>query len=246
MGWREKPMSSGLGRAVLSAAAGWLLLWHAGNGAAQPVFQTGADVEVTEDGLHPLDRSIMGVAWVRPDADLSDYTSVFAMPAGVQFRDVPDRWYTRRTMETAEAFHVSEERKTRLREMFRESFSEAITDVRAYELADGPGRDVLLVQAFLTDVISGVPPDLPGSAITNIKWAWEANIVLELRDAMSDTVLARTVERQRMDGPFDAAIVAALTPTIVDGWSRLLVRRLTALRDLYPSRLQRLDERNRE
>lgn len=239
-------MNRGLGMRMLSAAAGCALLWHAGESGAQPVFQTGADVEVTEDGLHPLDRSIMGAAWVRPDADLSDYTRIYAMPAGVQFRDIPDRWYTIRTMETASAFHVSDERQTQLREVFRESFSETVSEARVYEPADGPGRDVLLVQAFLTDVISGVPPDIPGSAITNIKWAWEANIVLELRDSMSDTVLARTVERQRMDGPFDATLVAALTPNIVDGWSRLLVRRLTALRGLYPSRLQRLDERSRE
>jgi len=229
---------------VLAATAGSVLLWHAGESGAQPVLATGPEAEITEDGLHPLDRSIMGAAWVRPDLDLSRYARIFAMPAGVQFRDVPERWYTIRTL--APPFHVSDTMKAQLRELFRESFDDAISAVRPYELTEEVGRDVLMAQGFLTDVISGVPPDLPGSVITTIKWAWEANIVLELRDSMSNEVLARTVERQRMDGPLDAGMIGALTPNIVDGWSRLLTRRLEELSDLYPSRLRRLRDLSRE
>ncbi len=226
--------------AVLSAAAGLVLLWHTGESGAQPILATGPDAEVTADGLYPLDPSIMGAAWVRPDLDLSRYTRVFFLPTAVQFRDVAERTNTARTI--AAEFPVSDARKARLRELFEESFYQALSDVRSYELSDEVGRDVLLVQGILIDVISGVPPDRPGSVITNIRWAWEANIVMELRDSISYQVQARTVQRQRIDGPMYVGMVWALTPTIVRGWSLLLIRRLRELSDLYPSRLRRLHE----
>ena len=243
---REKPLGRSLTTIVLSAAIGLILFWQAGVTDAQPVLPTVPDADITSDGLHPLDPSIMGAAWVRPGADVSRYTRIVPLPTAIHFREVPDRWHNARTMEVATAFYVDEASKARLRELFRESFNEALLGVRSFEPADELGRDVVLVQGILTDVISGVPPYMPGSGITNIKWAWETNIVLELRDAMTYTVLARTVERQRVDGPFDATMVGALTPTIVKGWSRMLVRRLEELRSFYPSRLSSLEERNRE
>ncbi len=132
--------------------------------------------------------------------------------------------------------------RARLRELFGESFYEAISGVRSYELSNELGRDVLMVQGFLTNVISGVPPDLPGLSVESVRWALEAHIVIELRDSMSGEVLARTVDRERIDGPVDGGLVWALTPRIAQGWSTLLVTRLRELSNLYPSRLRRLQE----
>ena len=55
---------------------------------------------------------------------------------------------------------------------------------------------------------------------------------MELRDSMSDDVLARTVNRERIEGPFDVAEVGPLTSRISMEWSRLLMRRLEELREL--------------
>ena len=215
------------------------LLGNAGSGHAQPVFAVGEEAEITSDGLHKLDPSIMGVAWVHPDLDLSQYDEVYFMPTAVHFREVREKNYTIRTMESEYEFPITEDRKAQLTRLFEESVRDALPGPAPYEVSDKPGPRVLLVQGILTDVISGVPPDVPGSSIQNIRWAWEANILLEVRDAMSYEVLARTVERQRMDGPFFTGMVWALTPTIVDRWSRLIMRRLAELTALYPSRISR-------
>ncbi|MDH3507947.1 MAG: DUF3313 domain-containing protein [Gammaproteobacteria bacterium] len=246
LGSREMPQNHHLVSMVISIVTCILLLAQPGLAGAQTDLPILPGAEPTADGLYPLDPSIMGTAWVRPDADLSRYTRLFAMPTAVQFRDVPDRWHNARTIEGATAFYIDERRKEQLREIFRESFNEALSEARSFDLTNELGRDVILVQGILTDVISGVPPYISGSTITNIRWAWETNIVLEIRDAMSDTVLARTVERKRMDGPIDATMVGVLTPIMVNGWSRLLVRRLEELRNLSPSRLSRLEERAQE
>ena len=232
--------------ATVAAALIWVaLLAQPGAAGAQSSMPILLGAEPTPEGLYPLDPSIMGTAWVRPDVDLSRYTRLFATTA-VHFRDVPDRWHDARTLERAEAFYVDDRRKDNLRRVFRESFDDALFGARSFERSTELGRDVLLVQAILTDVISGVPPYIAGSTVTNIGWAWETNIVLEIRDSMSDTVLARTVERKRMDGPMDATMAGVLTPLMVNDWTRLLVGNLETLRDMFPSRISRLDERRRE
>ncbi len=239
---RENPMRRRVPTGVLFAAAGLVLLWHTGESGAQPVLETGPDAEVTADGLHPVHPSIMPAAWVRPDVDLSRYTRIFFMPIVVQFREIPERRYRIRRFDSRTEFPISDAMRPRLRELFGESFYEAVSGVRSYELSDELGRDVLMAQGFLTDITSGVPPDVTGSNIGTVRWALNANIVLELRDSMSGEVVARTVDHQRIEGPFDAAQVWALAPRIAHGWSTLLIRRLRELSDLYPSKLRRLQE----
>ena len=215
--------------AKLFAVTALALMTYAVDSAAQLTLATGADADVTGDGLHRVDPSIMGAAWVRPDLDLSRYSQVYFLPVAIQFRDVPDRRHTIRSMETAEAFFVEESRQAQLRELFGEAFFQAMESIESYQRSEEVGRDVLLIRGLLTDVISGVPPTIPGSVVSTIRWAWETNIVLELRDSMSDDVLARTADRQRVDGPFDAGMVVAVTPRAVEDWSRILIERLEEL-----------------
>ncbi len=231
---------------ILSAAAGLMLLCHTDQSGAQPVLETGPDADVTGDGLYPVHPSIMPAAWVRPDVDLSRYTRIFFMPTVVQFREMPERGYTSRRTDSSTEFPVSDLMRARLSERFGESFHEAVSRVRTHEFSNELGRDVLMVQGLLADVISGVPPDHAGINVSTVRWALEANIVIELRDSMSGEVLARTIDSQRIEGPFDADKMWLVTSQIAETWSRLLVRRLRELSDLYPSRLRRLQELSRE
>jgi hypothetical protein len=234
----ENPMRDRLSTIILPAIAGLVFFWHVGESDAQFMLAVGPNAEVTEDGLHRLDPSIMGTAWVKPDLDLSQYRQIFLLPSVIQFRDVPEQnWTTTRTMEKTAVFPPTETMKARLRDVFSETFSEATEGIGSYSQTDELGRDVLMMRAFLTDVIAGVPPDVPGSVVTTIAWVWEANIVLELRDAMSDEVLARTVERQRMDADgIPAGLVMALTPRVVNMWTQRLLARFYQLSGLGSTR----------
>ena len=222
-------MSDRLPTVIFSVVAGMIFFWYAGESVTQPVLAIGPDAEVTGDGLHRLDTSIMSAAWVSPDLDLSGYNRVFFMPTAVQFREVPERRYNVRTMEHVTEFRVSDRRQLRFRELFGESFRDSVGEVESYELSETLGRDVLMVQGILADVISGVPPVSVGTSSATVRMAWEASIILELRDSMSDEVLVRTAFRQRMDGPFDAGLIGAFTPRVVQGWCRMLIGQLEEL-----------------
>ncbi len=215
--------------AVMPIAAGFVILCYAGGSGAQPFLATGADAEVTEDGLHRVDRSIMGTAWVRPDLDLSGYTRIFFSPTTVEFREIGDGVQGARVRDNASQFEVSEVRRVQFRERWAQILYENLSEVDSYEMFDSVGRDVLMVRGRLVDVASGVPPDIAASVETTIMYPWEATIVLELRDSMSDEILARSADRRRMVGPINANAVQARTGTLLRRWTDLLCARLEEL-----------------
>ena len=55
---------------------------------APPTIQTGPDAELSFDGLHKVDNSQADVAWARPDFDISGYTKIWLVGAGIEYRQV--------------------------------------------------------------------------------------------------------------------------------------------------------------
>ncbi len=216
-------------------------LLQPGQSYAQPLL----DTEVTADGLHRVAPSVMASAWLRPDRDLSEYTRIFVMPTIVLFREMPEPAHSSWALRSVTEFPVSEKMQARLSDVFGESFHQAMTEnTQAYEVSDELGRDVLLVRGYLTDVITGLPPQLAGSNVGTIRWVWKANAIVEVRDAMSDELLARTIDRLIIEGPVDADRVWGLAPRIMLDWSRLMAGRLTELAGFYSSRLWRLQQQS--
>ena len=56
---------------------------------APPTIQTGPDAELSFDGLHMVDNSKADVAWARPDIDLSGYSKIWPVGAGIEYRQRP-------------------------------------------------------------------------------------------------------------------------------------------------------------
>ena len=210
--------------------------------SAQPI----SDVEVTAEGLHRIDPDVMPLAWLNPDADLTQYTRAFVMRTIVQYRDMQAPSQFAWSDRSRTAFPLSEHMQQRLQETFGESFVESMDAQRDYEVVRNVGRDVVLVQGYLTDVATGMPLDLAGSDVDFIRWAWEANLVVELRDSMSNDVLFRAIDRQRVEGPVDPDTLYGLALLVSRQWSRVMVDRVQELSTFYPSRLYRLQERARD
>ncbi len=217
---------------ILSSAAGLVLFWYAGGSGAQPILATGPDAEVTEEGLHRVDPSIMEGAWVRPDLDLSRYTRILLMPTAVQFRDVPELPYNPRSAIGTTEFPLDDEKKEWLRGVWRQAIDAEFGQKESYELYEGVGSDVLVVQAFLVDVVSRIPPDYAGSIVTMVRDPWIARVVLELRDATTVELLARTVDRRYGEGLMDAGTVWMRTEDLLEVWAGVLSERLEQLSDL--------------
>lgn len=226
-------MKSEVSTTILRALNGLVLVLAVATSSAQVPLASGADAEINEDGLHRVDRSVIVGAWVKPDLNLSGYTKIFFMPTVVLFRNIDDRQANQFSVGIDEIYPVSEGMQAQVRERFGAALHDAISDVESYALTDQVGRDVLLVQGRLLDMISAVPPDVTGSrSVKSVRWAWEATVLIEIRDSMSDEILARTVERQRAEGPIDVSDVSMLTPRLIDNWARRLARNVQELSEL--------------
>jgi len=217
---------------ILSAAVGLILLWYAGGSGAQPILATGADAEISEDGLHRVAYSVMDAAWVKPNLDLAQYTKIYFLGTGVSFREVPETTYGAGSRFDRTEFPVSADSRRELRALLRDVFRTDLAEVERYEITAVPGRDVLIAQGFLIDVVSHVPPDSGVDRSTALRSTWEATIVLELRDSMSHEMLARTVERERPEGIINADDLWRDTRQLIRRWSRLLCARLEELSEI--------------
>jgi len=218
--------------AILSAAAGLVLFGFAGGSGAQLILASGSDADVTEDGLHRVDPSIMEAAWVKPELDLSRYTRILLMPTAVQFRDVSDQRYNARSRLNVTEFSLDDKEKEWLRAAWRSAVEARFAKDESYERFEGVDSDVLVVQAFLVDVVSRIPPNAVGSNFTLVKDPWSVTVVLELRDATTAELLARTIDRRNAQGLIEAGAVWMQTEDLVERWAQVPSDRLKQLSDL--------------
>ena len=218
--------------AILSTAVGIMLLWYAGGSSAQPILAVGPDAEVTEDGLHRVEPTILEAAWVLPDIDLSKYSRVLLMPTSVQFREIEEKTYDARSKIGVIEFAVDNDRKEWFTNVWREAVNAEFAQEQSYEVYSGIGEDVLIVQGFLVDVVSHIPPDSAGSEYSFVQDPWEGSVVLELRDATSGQLLARTIDRRLGTGLLEIGEAWMRTEDLIVRWAEVLTERLDQLTEI--------------
>ncbi len=164
---------------------------------APPTIQTGPDAELSFDGLHKVDNSQADVAWARPDFDISGYTKIWLVGAGIEYRQVKDRGRSTMARSQGGPYFIDDKSRTQFEELVGKVFKEEFEKIEKYELVDGPGPDVLMIRGGLLDVTSYVPPDpIGGRSYIYLSSVGEATLVLELRDSETGTILARSVDRR--------------------------------------------------
>ncbi|HSG65863.1 MAG TPA: hypothetical protein VLD39_12720 [Gammaproteobacteria bacterium] len=185
---------------------------------AAPLLEVGDAAEITEDGLHRVALSIMDAAWVRPGLDLTPYNSVYVRRTGVSFRSNGDQ----------QSGAVPDDLRPELRSAFEQAFRDEFSRIGGIPASTVPGRRIVMAQGFLVDVsMSRQPGETGTEMIQNL--SWEATIVLELRDSMSDAILARSVERERIEDVIDSNFVRAQIGQLAQRWARLLHTRFDEL-----------------
>ena len=164
---------------------------------APPTIQTGPDAELSFDGLHKVDNSQADVAWARPDFDISGYTKIWLVGAGIEYRQVKDRGRSTIARSQGGPYFIDDKSRAQFEELVGKVFKEEFEKIEKYELVDEPGPDVLMIRGGLLDVTSYAPPDpIGGRSYIYLSSVGEATLVLELRDSETGTILARSVDRR--------------------------------------------------
>lgn len=200
-----------------------------------PRIQTGPDAEISFDGLHRVDRTVMDEAWAKPTLDLTGYSKLLLATGGFAYREVDD---VGRYDRNATEFPISEENREMLKEIVGEIFREEFEDIENWEIVTQPGPDVLILVVAIIDIVSAVPPQdyIMGRGGVYLREVGEATLVLELRDSMSNEILARSSDRRAAESafPIEANAVTAWSEVrqLARTWARILVNRLDQIAEL--------------
>lgn len=167
-----------------------------------PTLQSGPDAEMTHDGLTRIDGTIMDAAWARGDVDLSGINKVRFQGLGVEYRNNSGPYSgrggtgTTRARSNTTEFQLDADTRALFEEEIRGAFLEEFQTSTVFTVVEEPGADVIDIHIGLLDVVSRVPPETVGRSRVFIDSVGEATLVLELRDSISNTVLARAVDRR--------------------------------------------------
>ena len=224
-----------LGTAVMLAGCA-----SSSGSAGPPTIQTGPDAEITVDGLHRVDNSVMALGYMKPDMDLRGYTAIMLDPVTVAYQRDPGNRRTTQSAGGDRNFALTPTQMEDFKSLFQDAVVEALSGDGGYRIVDTPGPDVLRITTELLDLIVRVPTrQTGGRGTTSAQSFGVVTLVLEARDSQSGEILARAAERRDPTGNVDNRMVQ-VTPGIVrsnvrilfEYWAEILRERLDALREV--------------
>jgi hypothetical protein len=215
----------------LTAGFAAVVLVLTGCAASTPTIDTSPEAEVTFDGLHEVKGGSADQAWARPATDISQYSKIMLQGAGIEYRPGGESGRSLSARSRGGPYEVTEDQKARLRAVVAEEFLEELSKSEHFTIVSEPGPDVLLVRGAILDVVSWVPPEPIGRGAIYISEVGEATLVLELRDSITEAILARAVDRRAAEAATsmsesNRARNTAEVRRMVGVWARLLRERL--------------------
>ncbi len=216
-------------RLSLLAAATVLASGCAGS---SPTIDTTDEAGMTFDGLYPVKGGSADMAWARPGADISQYTKIMLQGVGIEYRPGGETGRLYNSRSNADHYEITEKQKARLEELLREAFREELGKSERFTIVDEAAPGVLLIRGALLDVVSFTPPDPVGRSEIFLSSFGEATLVLEIRDSVSEAIIARAVDRRAADDAGQTVSRSNRVNTtmevrrMVKAWARLLRERL--------------------
>jgi hypothetical protein len=184
-----------------------------------------APAEVTPDGLHRVDSSVLKLAWKRPGVDFKRYSKIMLVADGMTFKEVNRR--------SDNAYPVSDKQREKLNAMMLKVFTKELGKLKHYTLTDTAGPDVLVVRGAMLDVVSHIPPEPIGRGAIIQRDIGEATLVVELQDSMTGQFLARGADRRmaasQLPRRSNPVTNAADLEQVAQSWARELRMRLDEL-----------------
>ena len=151
----------------------------------------------THDGLTLVPDRKIAAAYIDSDADLSVYDKIMILDCYVAFRKDWERDTKRAGSRLPISSSDVEKIKADVAEMFRDVFSEKLSEDGGYEIVDIAGEDVLLVRPAIIDLDIAAPDTMQaGRSRTYTTTSGAATIYVELYDSVTGDILARATDRQ--------------------------------------------------
>jgi len=210
------------------------MILASGCAGSNPTVDTSAEAEMTFDGLYPVKGGTADVAWARPGADISQYSKIMLQGVGIEYRPGGETGKLYYSRINADHFEITDKQKEKFRELLREAFAKELGKSEHFTIVNEPGPDVLLIRGALLDVVSFAPPEPIGRDAIYLSRVGEATLVLEIRDSVSEAIIARAVDRRAAENApsgfsqSNRVLNTAEVRRMVSAWARILRERLDA------------------
>jgi hypothetical protein len=216
---------------VIATGLGSLALILTGCATSTPTIDTSPEAEVTFDGLHEIKGGRADQAWARPGTDLTQYSKIMLQGAGIEYRPGGESGRTWHARSSGGPYEVSEQQKAAFRAILVEEFLEELGESEYFTIVTEPGPDVLLIRGAILDVVSYVPPEPIGRVDVYLSSVGEATLVLELRDSITEAIMARAVDRRAAENRLGLSESNRVTNTaevrkLARTWGRILREQL--------------------
>lgn len=191
----------------------------------------------TWDGLVEVNSPKLDVVFLAPGADFRPYTKVKIDQPEVAFQK---NWMRNmntgsmhRRVTDSDAKEILAAVQSNTSDIFTESFTKA-----GYAVVTEAGEDVLRVRSGVIDLYVNAPDTMSaGRSRTYTTEAGEATLVLELRDSLTNTLLARVLDRREtrgMPGMSNSVTNLAEYRDLARRWAGISVKGLDALKSISP------------
>jgi len=151
----------------------------------------------THDGLVLVPDRQVAAAYVDPDADFGQYNKIMILDCYVAFK----KGWQKSTKRTGSRISVSssdmERMKADVAALFRDVFTEKLSEDDGYEIVTEAGDDVLMVRPAIIDLdVTAPDTGSAGRSRTYTARSGAATIYIELYDSMTGDILARAADRK--------------------------------------------------
>ncbi len=165
--------------------------------ATMPV-QSEKPPEVTHDGLHlDTDQHEVAILYVKPNANFSEYKRFKMLDAYVAFKK---NWERNTKVAGRRIPKKDIERiKKEAGALLYETFQKELDEKGGYTFVDEADDDVLILRPALIDLEITAPDiNVAGRVTQYVASAGAATLYLEMYDSVSGEILARVIDRRRM------------------------------------------------
>jgi hypothetical protein len=146
------------------------------------------------DGLQRIEGARVGVAYIDPQADFSEFRRVAILDPFVAFRSNWQRDANRSRSRNVNARDM-ERIKDDLQTLFRNVFTERL-EAAGFQIVNTANYDVLVLRPAIIDLDIAAPDvPRPGRARTYTASGGAATLYLQLMDSVSGDVIGRAIDR---------------------------------------------------
>jgi hypothetical protein len=195
------------------------------------------------DGMVQVDSPNLEYVYLLPGVDFKSYSKLLLGTPQAAFapnwlKDMNDQDFDGADFTS----RITKEDAAKKLQKIQKTWGDAFTagfQKAGYTLTDTPGAGVLRVNSAIINIYINAPDrNSPGMSETFVPNAGQATMVIELRDAATNTLLARIIDaedtQRSMGMPANAATNLNAFRELADRWTKTSVKGLQTLQNISP------------